>query len=260
MSHAAPLVSVIMPCWNAAAYLGQAVESVQGQTFTDWELLITDDGSTDDSVSIIRKFLVRDERLRLICQSCNRGVREARNLATAAARGRYIAFLDSDDQWLPHTLARQVAFINQEKTAFICAAGERIDADGRSIDVLCPRPQLRYQDILITNDIMCSTAMYDSWAIGKIYNFHPWGVDDHILWLRILKLCGTMRCQQEVLAVYRYRKGSRSWNKWRAARLQWQTYRLVEGLGFVSSLSCFLRYAVHGLRKHRLPLLHALRH
>jgi len=260
MPGAVPLVSVIMPCWNTAAYLKQSIRSVQEQSLPGWELIIADDASTDDSVSIIQEFLVQDERLRLIQSPRNRGPQAMRNLATAAAQGRYIAFLDSDDWLPPHSLEYRVEYMRRQAAIFVCAAYERVDAKGQRIDMFRPRRRLFYRDLLATNDIMCDTAMYDSRMLGKIYNFHLYGVDDYVMWLQVLRQGVMAHGLQDVLAVYRRSRESRSWNKWRPMREQWQTYRRVEQLNWLRSMYYFARYAVKGLCKNWMPMLHMLRY
>ena len=260
MSRTPPLVSVITPCWNAAAYLQQTIESVQKQSLSDWELIIADDASSDASVSIIQEFLTRDTRVRLIQSPCNRGPQEMRNLATTAARGRYIAFLDSDDWWLPHALQYRIEYMSRQGVEFVCAAYEQVDAQGQGLGEFWPRRRLRYHDLLMTNDIPCSTVIYDSWLLGKIYNFHLYGVDDYVMWLQVLKRGITVHGLQEILTAYRQHADSRSWNKWQPVRQQWQTYRRVEQLSFLFSLYCFLCYAMHGLHKYWRPALRMLWH
>lgn len=272
--HASPLVSIVMPAFNAGATIAESIRSVLEQTHAHWELLIVDDGSTDDTRAIIDTFLA-DRRIRLLTGAGRGGPALARNVGLDAAAGDMVAFLDSDDQWLAHKTEAQVAFMTRTGAALSYTGYWRVDSDGRTRrgHVTVP-PSVTYESLLKTNSIGCLTAMYDRrifpdarmpdvgkssegswlrhWLKGRI------GHEDYAFWLAMLRspqareranfACGI----DEPLALYRLSANSLSGNKWRAAAFQWLVYRHVEGLSLPLAAASFLRYARHGLKKHRL--------
>ncbi len=248
-------VSIIMPSFNTRAFIALAIDSVLAQTYPYWELLIVDDGSSDGSAELIRTYC--DERIKLFALEQNRGPDFVRNLALQEARGRYIAFLDSDDFWERDKLEKQVAFMQSKQTVLSYSAYWVVDEDGHRLGQFSPRRSIDYQAMLETCEIGNSTAMYDSQILGKLTN----GTlrHDYELWLKILKTGVLAHCVEDLsappplqlpcLASIRIRKGSDTYNKFKSAKLQWRVYREVEKLSFFSSLYYFCSYCFYGIKK-----------
>lgn len=245
--HSRALVSVIMPAYCSAKFISASVDSVKIQTEERWELLISDDGSTDDTINIVQQFQKSDARIHLLTSGRNRGPSQARNAAIAAATGRYIAFLDSDDLWKPEKLERQIAFMQAHDVAFSFSSYDRIDEAGGFINTYQIAKPVTYRDLLKSCVIGCLTAVYDTEKLGKIYMPDIRKRQDFGLWLRILKKVDAAYPLSESLAQYRVRTGSVSANKVTAAQYTWSIYRDVEKLGLAQSAYYFAHYAAHGL-------------
>ena len=242
---------MITPVWNAGDTLAAAVASVQAQTEGDWEMLIVDDGSTDGSRRLAEALAAGDARLSVLASSpCggNLGAGAARNAGIAAARGRFIAFLDADDLWYPEKLARQLAVL-REGAPFVFAAYRRIDAAGRPLGTVPAPPRLTYAEALKGNAIGCLTAVYDTAHFGKVMMPELRRRQDWGLWLKLLRGGVAARGLPEVLADYRVRPGSLSANKLVAARATWAVLREAEGLPRLAAGRCFLSYAARGLAR-----------
>ncbi|XKE47247.1 glycosyltransferase [Halomonas organivorans] len=247
-------VSVITPMHNASKFISTNIESVLTQTYSDWELIIIDDGSTDSSAEIAEAFSLQDSRIQLIRLEGNNGAAVARNRGIRLARGRYIAFLDSDDAWEPHKLESQLAFMKASEAALVFSAYRKVDEAGRELGVVGVPERAGYRDLLKTNYIGCLTAMYDTRRLGKVEMPLIRKRQDLALWLKILKLSGEPAWgQPEVLATYTVRAGSVSSNKQQAAAYQWRVYREVEALSLPACGYYFAQYALRGLLRSRLP-------
>ena len=246
-----PLVSVITPAHNAAAFLQAAIDSVRVQTLTSWEMVIVDDGSRDATADIIIRAAETDARIRLFRHPRALGAAAARNRAIKEARGRYIAFLDADDVWYPQKLERQIGFMRQEGVAFSYGTYDLIDESGRVTGRYCPPLRVTYRDLLKTCSIGCLTAVFDTAVFGKRYMPAMRNRQDFVLWLDLLKSTKEARGMAEPLGAYRLHATSLSAGKWRTAYYQWRVYRKVENLNLFSSLYYFFHYAYYGLRKYR---------
>ncbi len=245
------LVSVIMPMYNSESYVGKAIESVIGQTYPYWELLVVDDGSTDRSCEIVRAYAVRDSRVQLLVNDNPVGMPYApRNYGIQHAKGDYIAFLDSDDMWLREKLSQQlVVFHRDQRTAVVYSDYEKIDEKGRrSARIITAPRKTNYKQMLYGNVIGNLTGMYDVRKVGKNYftNVHH---EDYAFWLSVLKSGYIARNTQTVAALYRVRDASVSANKLRVISWQWHIYRKVENIGILRSAYYFCFYAVGALRK-----------
>jgi glycosyltransferase involved in cell wall biosynthesis len=238
-------VSIIMPCYNAELYVAEAINSVIEQTCTDWELIVVDDCSTDNSTEIIRSFCEKDHRIRYYKTEHNSGgATVPRNLAIEKATGRFIAFLDSDDIWLPTKLEQQIKIFVDEKTAVVFSNHEKINAKGeRKNRVVIAPSKVSYQQLLKENVIRCSAGIYDTKKTGKFY-FQNVGHEDYVLWLSVLKQGYIARNTNTVTILYRMQKNSLSGNKLQAAKWTWNIYRNVENLSLTTSWYYFLFYAV----------------
>ncbi|WP_304525779.1 glycosyltransferase family 2 protein [Halomonas sp. I5-271120] len=248
-----PEVSVIMPVYNSQEYISSAVSSVIDQSFHDWELIVVDDCSTDRSAEFLADFLAKDSRINLIKLKRNSGVATARNTAIEAASGRYIAFLDSDDVWLPCKLEKQVFFMKNNGVYLCYSAYSKIDEwDNFSGEVGVPE-KVSYNDLLKTCHIGCLTAMYDSLMLGKVKMPTNTSREDFVTWLSILKEIDFSYGLNECLACYRVYKGQGSSNKILMSVGNWHVYRNIEGFSFFSSLYFFSNYAVRGLLRSKMP-------
>ncbi len=244
-----PLVSVVMPCYNAQDFIAASIASVQAQTFTDWELLLVDNGSTDNSAAIYRNLSWNDDRIKVSIYTSKKGPAAARNEAIRNAAGRYLCFLDSDDLWDEHFLQEMLEFAGNGEKAFCCAAYRVISEDGlRQLSVRNVPPKATYSDILKGNTIGCLTAFVDMQQLGK--NYMPQvGHEDCALWLDLLKLTDYVYGLDIPLASYRKRLSSVSGNKLRAIGFQWRLYREHEKLSLLKSLWFFINYAIGGVLK-----------
>ncbi len=245
------LVSIIMPLYNCEKYIAETINSVLSQTYTNWELLIVDDYSADNSVQIVKEFAEKDARIKLCEFEQNVGVATARNKAIELSKGRYIAFLDSDDIWLPEKLAKQIAFMEETNTALSYTAYTVIDEQSNEQGKFVPPKSLTYNDLLKTNSIGCSTVMYDTNSIGKVYMPNVKKRQDYALWLHILRKTHKSKGLISCLVKYRKYSDSLSSNKLSASKYQWKIYREVEKLSLLKSCYYFVHYAFYGFIKHK---------
>jgi teichuronic acid biosynthesis glycosyltransferase TuaG len=246
-----PLVSIVTPSWNVERLIGETILSVQAQTLGDWELLIADDCSTDNTTAVIESFAAKDSRIRLIRQPRNGGPALARQAAIEQAEGRFIAFLDSDDLWLPAKLERQVAFAREHRAALSYTAFRRINEDNSTTGRLIAVPEsLSYDQLLKNTSIATLTALVDREISGPIAMKNE-GYDDFCLWLSILKPGHVAWGLNEDLARYRVRGVSVSSRRGRAAGWVWHIYRNVERLSLPKSAWCFAHWAVRAWLKRR---------
>ena len=246
-----PEVSVIMPVHNSEDYLEEAAGSVLSQQHQNFELILIDDCSTDGSEKIIRKLAVSDKRVQSIFLEKNMGPAASRNAGIEKASGQFIAFLDSDDIWLPEKLDRQLSFMKETMASLTFTAYRKITDTGIPGRIIPVPEQVTYHSLLKTNVIGMLTAMYDRKQLGKRLLPSIRKRQDYALWLQILKEGNVAKGLNEPLAFYRIHGNSISRNKVDAARYQWRVYRELEGLGRVKSAWYFAHYAVHGLLKHR---------
>ena len=245
-----PLVSIITPSYNCTATIEKTIKSVIAQTMKDWEMLIVDDCSTDHSRELIKSIIAVDSRIKLIERTWNAGPAIARNIAIEHAQGRYIAFLDADDQWHPTKLEKQLKFMNEKDIALSYTAYNCLDSDGNHLRIYKPILKVTYGDMLKSNRIGCLTAIYDTDKIGKVYMPNISKRQDLGLWLRILKQVDYALGMDEILADYlAVQANSVSSNKADAAKYQWRLYREIEKLNFKQSTFYFLNYAYLGLKK-----------
>jgi teichuronic acid biosynthesis glycosyltransferase TuaG len=245
------LVSIITPVFNSERFIEETIASVQGQTYGDWELLVLiDAGTTDRTAEIVQRFAAADERVRLIEVPGGRNVSDARNYGFQRARGRFVAFLDADDLWLPTKLEKQIKFMKETGAALSFTGFRRMSMDARSVgrEIHIPR-RLTYSALLRHNPIGCLTVMVDVNKTGSLRmgnDIH----EDYCLWLRIVRAGGEAFGLTEDLARYRVVKGSRSSDKFKMASWRWRVYRDTEKLSFIRSAYYFAWYSVRTLSKH----------
>lgn len=245
------LVSIIMPAHNSEKWITAAIRSVQTQSYSDWQLVISDDGSTDKTPMIAEKMAAIDPRIEVLRSIENSGPGSARNRAIARARGRWLAFLDSDDLWKPeklkislgHALDRQstltfTGFVTISETVGVLRRETSVPAE------------LSYNELLFTNQIATSTALIDRNQWPNVKLREDFFFDDYILWLEILKSGVIAHGVNQPLAVYRIGQPSFSSNKMEAAKRVWAIYRKVENLSVTRSSFYFISYALNGAVKH----------
>lgn len=247
------LVSIITPSYNSSEYISNTINSVASQTYQNWELIIIDDCSQDDSVEIISHWCKKDSRIHLLELNKNSGAAVARNKGIDVASGRYIAFLDSDDIWFTNKLEKQLKFMQDNEYAFTFTAYNKVNSEGESLGELGVPQRLRYNDLLKKCEIGCLTAMYDTQKLGKIYMPLIRKRQDLGLWLRVLKETEYAYGLNEVLASYTVRNNSISSNKRQAAAYTWKLYREVEILPLHRAIYYFSHYAINGVLRTKFP-------
>lgn len=247
-----PLVSIITPCYNAAQTIQETISSVKGQTYTNWELLIVDDGSNDDSIAILKKEAESDKRICYKILNQNVGAAGARNEALEMAKGKYIAFLDSDDLWLPEKLSKQVSFMEEHALPFSFTNYRIIKEDGERTERVVVGPEIIDFEFLLKNTIIGTlTVMLNSELVGPIKMTSVRDcTEDYALWLSILRKGITAVQLNEELAYYRKSSQSDSGNKLKSAKKTWNTYRKTQGLPFIRTLWYFSHYSINAYRKH----------
>ena len=246
------LVSIITPTFNSADFIEETIRSVKDQTHQNWEMLITDDGSTDNTVDIVKGYAKADHRIKLFQLKENSGSAVARNNSIRLAKGKYHAFLDADDIWFDYHLKDSIYTIKEYNCPFVFASYKRSDENLDFVysDFIVPE-KVVYTDILKTNSISCLTAFVDVETLGKEQMPLVRKRQDMGLWLKYLKKSGYAIGIKNVHAIYRIRKNSLSRDKKKLIKSQWFFYREVEGLGRISSLYYMLCWMYLGFRKYK---------
>lgn len=239
------LVSIVVPVYNAGTYLGETIEAVQSQTFQQWELLLVDDCSCDNSRELIMRYAEQDTRIRLIARSRNAGAAEARNTGIEEAKGRYLAFLDADDLWLPNKLKRTFEFMEEHRAAFVFTSYAFGDEQARSTGKIVHVPEsLTYKRALSRTVIFTSTVMFDREKIpAELIKMPLVKSEDTACWWQILRTGCVARGLDEMLVIYRRPEHSLSSNKLEAIKRIWHLYRQVEHLPLIKSVICFIFWA-----------------
>lgn len=245
------LVSIITPAFRAASFIGETISSVIAQTYPNWEMLIAEDCSPDNTRDVIRQWALVDPRIKLVAMERNSGPALARNAALELAEGRWIAFLDSDDLWLPEKLERTINHVQAHQAALVFTGFRRISVNGSTTGryVSVPRT-LSYRQLLGNTAIATSTVLLDRNKVGGVRMKKTY-YDDLDCWLQILKRGHLAFGLDEDLMRYRVMSQSVSRNKRRSALHVWRAYRDLEKLNLPSALWYFSRYAIRGLLKYR---------
>lgn len=242
-------VSIIVPVYNAQAFLEETIRAVQAQEVTEWELLLVDDCSTDGSRQLIEQYAEADQRIKPVLQSENHGAATARNRGVDEAQGRYIAFLDADDLWRQERLSAELAYMQQMNAGFVFSGYEFADEKGIGTGKIVRVPKtLNYRQALKNTTIFTSTVLFDTTKISKELIKMPLvKSEDTAAWWNILRHGYTAYGLDENLVLYRRSTGTLSSNKLEAIRRIWHLYRRVEGLGLLYSLYNFMFYAVRAV-------------
>lgn len=241
------LISVIVPVYNAGKYIEETIHMVEKQTYKEWELILIDDCSTDNSRKLIKDRIAirKDEKIRLIEKETNEGAAMARNTGMDAARGRYIAFLDADDVWMADKLQKELAFMEEKQAAFVCTAYEFGDEKARGTGKIVHVPKtLTYKKALSRTVIFTTTVLLDTSKTGReLIHMPQVKSEDTALWWKLLRSGYTAYGLDEVLAIYRRPAKSLSSNKLEAIRRIWHLYRKQEGLSVLQSIRYFIFWA-----------------
>lgn len=242
-------VSIIMPAYNASRYIIKPIESVINQTHDNWELVIVDDCSTDNTVDVIRNYQKKDSRIQLYQLEQNSGAAVARNHGIEKATGDYLAFLDSDDLWTHEKLEKQLKFMLTNDYLFTSTNYVEIsDETGETLNVVKSHEKLDYCGVLK----YCpgnSTVMYNTRELGKFYIPDIKKRNDFAMWLQVIKEAGTLYGIDENLTSYTVREDSLSKNKTDLVKYQWRVYREFEGLSVMKSFYLLFHKTVSVLLK-----------
>lgn len=236
------LVSILTPSFNSEKFISETIKSVQNQTYQNWEMIIVDDCSTDNTVSKISDFL-QDKRIQLNQLNQNSGTGIARNKALSLAKGRFIAFLDSDDLWKPEKLQKQVEFMISENQPFTFSFYECIDENGKSLGKIIQAPKIiTYNQLFWSNLVGNLTGIYDTDYFGKIAISSTRKRQDWMMWLTILKKIKIAKPITESLAVYRVRENSISASKWSLLQHNYNVYRTFHEYNSVVATVCMIGF------------------
>lgn len=241
------MVSVIMPAYNSEQYIKEAITSVLNQTYKNLELLITDDHSSDSTRSIVSEYEKIDGRVKLFTFDKNKGAAEARNNSIRNSKGRYLAFLDSDDIWINDKLKNQLLFMHENKIVFSFTGYSIYHGNGLFEEKIidgCTSEKIAYHDLLKkTCTVGCSTVILDRLAFDSIEMPNIRTGQDYALWLKLLRDSrGFAHNYKNRLTGYRILKGSISRNKLKKARRQWQIYREIEKISILPSMYYMIFY------------------
>lgn len=245
-----PLVSIITPNFNGSDFISETIGSVQEQSFTNYEHIIVDDASTDSSLNVISARALEDSRIRLLKNGRQLGPAHTRNRAIEAARGRFIAFLDGDDLWLPEKLEVQINLMVERRLPFTHSFYERINEEGRLLNETIKAPGVvSYSDMLKKCHIGCLTAVYDRGQLGLQLMPDIERRQDYALWLQILRSTQEAVCIPKVLARYRIRKQSVSRNKFALIQYNYRVFKEFEKLGRLRSAYYLAWNIFHKIRR-----------
>lgn len=244
------LISVVMPNYNGHRFVEQAIDSVLNQTYSNFELIIVDDCSQDDSLAIIQKKANCDSRIHVIALEKNVGVANVRNIGIRVAKGQYIALLDNDDLWVNDKLERQLV-IAQKGVDIVYCSYDFIDEKNRTIKRPFVVPnKTDFNKMLASSVISCSTSFIKTELMKKYPFQSEYYHEDYVLWMELLQICSVAYGDKKVLMHYRQVTGSRSNKKKNAAKERWYIYRKALKLNITISIWAFFRYAINGIIKY----------
>lgn len=225
------LVSIITPTYNCAKFIARTIDSVQAQTYQNWEMIIVDDCSQDNTKEIVEEYIKNDSRIKYHLLAVNSGAAVARTTAMNLAKGSYMAFLDSDDIWMPDKLERQIKWMNDNGYVFSCTAYEQIDEEDNLLNrTIKTVRRTDYNRLLLDCPVGNSTVVYDVEKMGKFEVPNIRKRNDDALWLQMLKKEKYIWGMPDVLMKYRIRQNSISSNKFKVIKYHWILYRDIEHL------------------------------
>lgn len=248
------LVSIITPAFNSAKYIQEAYDSIKAQSYIDWEWVITDDCSEDDTWDILCSISQSDERVKVYRNDKNLGASETRNNSLKRSMGRFVAFLDSDDLWMKEKLAAQINYMIDNNYAFCFTAYAQTSCDGHNIHKVIDKNKsiqfITYHDLLLKKVTLgCSTVILDRKYLGEVFMPNLRTGQDYATWLNILRPGNKAFLYDEVLTKYRIMPNSISRNKVKKACRQWEIYRKIEKIKFIQASWYFLNYAIRAVSR-----------
>lgn len=245
-----PLVSCIIPAYNCSRFIAKSIDSALCQQ-VDLEVLVINDCSPDDLDTVMARYR-SDPRVIYLKNQQNLGVADTRNRGVRLARGKYVAFLDADDCWMPGKLQKQLALLKKTGTVLCATARELLTPEGEETGRVIPvKEQITYRELLKHNCINCSSVLMLTEVAREFPMHHPDSHEDYIMWLEVLKKYKTACGVNEPMLKYRLSTSGKSGNKLHSARMTYTAYR-YSGLSVPASLLCFCSYAFHGVQKYLL--------
>lgn len=244
----APIISIILPCYNSERYIRTTIKSIIEQTFKSWELIIIDDNSSDSTLKIIKS--IRDERIIVLRNKNNYGVAKSRNQGIKIAKGDYISFIDSDDIWYKHKLATQFKVLN--KGILICCSNyDIIDENDQYLKTIKNKKVISKADMLRSNIIPNSTSIYNSIVLGKQFQ-KKIGHEDYLMWLKIFNQNKEIVAYrvQESLVSYRIHPKNISRSKLLSAQWTWNIFYKEMNFGLTKSIFYFINYSILSIKKY----------
>ena len=246
------LVSIVVPVYNAEKFLKDTVRTVLEQTYPNWELLLVDDCSNDDSVNIIKEYATKDDRILLLKNEKNSGAALTRNYGIKEAKGTYLCFLDADDLWEKEKLEKQLKFMKDNRCAFSFTDYEFADSNGipNGKKVKVPNT-INYKQALKNTTIFTSTVMFDLNKLTKedIYMPDVRRGQDTATWWKVLKIIDYAYGINEIYSYYRRNENTLFSNRIKALKRTWNLYRNAEHLGIISSSYNFCWYCFNALKR-----------
>jgi glycosyltransferase involved in cell wall biosynthesis len=240
-----PLVSVITPTYNAEAFISETIDSVRAQSYQNWEMIIVDDASSDQTTDILKAYAAKDARIKVHALQTNSGAAIARNTAIEKASGSYIAFLDADDLWKPEKLSRQIAFMQKNNIDVSFSSYELMDEQGKSLGKMIKAlPNVDFAKMLKSNYVGNLTGIYNAAKLGKVFMPNIRKRQDWALWLTLIKKVGYAYSLEEPLAKYRVRQNSISSNKLNLLKYNYAIYRKALKFGAFKSALYLLRFLI----------------
>lgn len=243
------LVSIITPCYNSSQYIEETYYSILRQSYTNWEWIIVDDCSTDNSVEIIKAF--NNPKIKLITNPINKGASNSRNRGLDLAQGDFITFIDSDDLWEKEFLKTTINYLELNNEILVYTSYKRVDENlNKILDDFIAIDKVNYNRLLYNCPIPMLTSVYDCRNIGKIYFPDVDLREDHAMWLALLRKIKYARALKEPLGVYRIRDNSVSRNKLKIAKKQFQLYRNYLKMNIITALYYTINWGINGLKKY----------
>ncbi len=243
------LVSIVVPVYQVERFIEETIAAVQRQSYKNWELLLVDDCSKDNSCALIERAAAEDSRIRLIRQETNQGAAAARNCGVRKAKGRFLCFLDSDDLWESEKLSEEILFMQKKQAGFVFTGYEFADEKGIGLGKIVRVPEeITYSQALKNTTIFTSTVMIDRKKIQDEDIYMPLiASEDTATWWHLLKVYGKAYGLDKNLVKYRRSANTLSSNKMVAIRRIWQLYRRQERLSLVYSAYCLCFWAVRAV-------------
>lgn len=245
------LISIVMPAYNCEKYIKDAIKSVMNQTYKNWELIVLDDGSKDNTVNIINGLAAQDKRIKFYQNEKNQGVSATRNRGVSLAQGEWIAFLDSDDMWKKEKLTKQMILKNKVNAEFVFTGSSYINEMGSSYKGIFEVPiQVDYKKLRTHNVISCSSVLVKKKFFQNIKMEKDDMHEDYAVWLRILKQGVTAYAVNEPLLIYRISRNSKSGNKFKTIEMTYKVFRFI-GINPIGAAYFMTRHVIGSLMKYR---------